>query len=438
MGTLTTRKGESAIYKQEKRVRLLLTSLLNLVERPLSQDKRALYTRDKRSPGSERTRLEVFLLDPTAEYRRLDLKLSRTDHPESRDPMEGSFVAAAVGDVDGDAEDEIVVAVTPYAGSCYLKTLKRTRGSWDSQPILDFDPAAVDFLRSLAVDDIDQDGKDEIVIGTRPNGHVILISSREGRYHPTILDHDSYGVGTTNTREVLIADADNDGRPEILAAIARANSNTRPWGETPGSIFLFSPSPRGWRRRVVEDHGGRTHSRTVSVGDVRTVGCNAVVSVSVGVLQDDGAIAPNSIVSVYDLSDSSTTKTQVDSLETAIKSRSIAIGDVDFDGCNEMVLGTRNIDERGQTFLFLYRFSPETGTWYRSIIDTSGKWGFHCVKILDIDSDGQQEVIASDDGRGQIKLYKWLGGRWEQRVILDYPNALFVVSFDVAQVGWRD
>ena len=42
-------------------------------------------------------------------------------------------------------------------------------------------------------------------------------------------------------------------------------------------------------------------------------------------------------------------------------------------------------------------------------LDTSGPLGFHCVAIGDFDGDGRCEILASDDGRGQIKLYKKLG-----------------------------
>jgi hypothetical protein len=413
---------------------LILVSLIDLVSRPLAPDKTPLYARDgEHFERGEPKRLEAFLLDGADGWRRTDLDLSWPGAPPAADPSAGVFLATAVGDVDGDGEDEIVVAVTPYSGPCRLTLLKRRGGSWSPLPVLGFDPGDIDFLRSVAVGDVDGDGRAEIVVGTRPNGHVILIDGEGDRYTPTVLDRDAYGAGATNTREVLIADVDNDGRPEILAAIARGHSDDgTPWGPTPGAIFQYLPAA-GWRRRLIDDFGGATHTRMILAGDLRSQGRNSLAAVSVGVLHGDGTIDPGAGLHLYDVTASGVTRERIDTLEEAIKSRSVDVGDVDGDGRNELVLGTRNADDRGQTFLHLYSPAPEPGGWRRETLDTSGELGFHCVKIADVDGDGEAEILASDDGRGQLKVYKRAGGRWQGRVILDYPQAIFAVSFAVVR-----
>ena len=66
--------------------------------------------------------------------------------------------------------------------------------------------------------------------------------------------------------------------------------------------------------------------------------------------------------------------------------------------------------------------------WSRETLDVSGPLGFHCVAICDVDGDGRREILASDDGRGQIKLYKKLKDGWEREIIYDAKGSVIFCS----------
>jgi hypothetical protein len=238
---------------------------------------------------------------------------------------------------------------------------------------------------------------------------------------------------------VAVADVDSDGALEILVATARASLENRQ--STPGAIFLYRRSARGWDKILIEDHGGRTHTRMLAVADVKNDGINRIVSSAVGIVQPgSGRIDPDPELRLHTLKGARAECEPIGALENMIKSRSFAAGDIDGNGRNALVIGTRALGVPGleTTCLYAYRFNHDTGTWARETLDTSGPLGFHCVAIGDVDGDGRSEIIASDDGRGLIKLYKRRDDGWQQEIIHDAKGMIFCTAIHLIEVECRD
>jgi hypothetical protein len=127
----------------------------------------------------------------------------------------------------------------------------------------------------------------------------------------------------------------------------------------------------------------------------------------------------------------------IDTLENMIKSRSFAAGDIDGNGRTALVVGTRALGGAGfeTTCLYVYRFDHNMQAWERETLDTSGSFGFHCVTIADVDGDGRSEIIASDDGRGLIKLYKRQGNGWQKEIIHAANGVIFCSAIHLVEVG---
>lgn len=416
--------------------RKLVIAMLDLVERPLGQPGwNDTITRLNRP---EQTRIEALVLDPHAGWKaeRLDLR-----YPGTAEAIEyGKFIFTGVGDTDGDGHQEIVFAVTPNNGACYMLAYRFDDGAWRPEPVCrEFE--AVNFIRSMALGDVDGDGCDEIVIGTRPDGFTVLVdrtvshASHAEHYSAEIIDAKQQGAGS-NVREVTIGDI-GTGRSDVFTSAAL--NNTRPkwdktpdieWGSLPGRIFRHHQVNGRWERTVIEDHGDVTHSRLLRVGEL--AGARRLVSCSVGV--HDSAhqrIDPEPVMRMYTLgADGTVTSEIIGVLEKAIMCRSMAIGDIDGDGENELVVGTRSlaIDGHGKTFLYAYKYDKASAAWIRTIIDTSEPLGFRSLTLADIDGDGRLAVIASDDGKGQIKAYRFRNREWRPEVILSRPNFIFCTS----------
>jgi hypothetical protein len=415
--------------------RRLIISMLDLVERPLGKPRwNDTITRLNRP---EQTRLEALALDPHDGWKaeKLDLR-----YPGTSEAMEyGKFVFTGVGDIDGDGQTEIVFAVTPADGDCYVLAYRERNGSWRPEPVYGkFE--AVDFIRSMALGDLDGDGCDEIVIGTRPDGVTVLLDRASGssQYSAETIDAKQQGAGS-NVREVAIGDI-GGGRPDIFTCSAL--SNTRPkwdqtadikWESMPGKTFRHHRTNGGWERTMIEDHGGVTHSRLLRVGEL--AGAKRLVSCSVGVHHaEPERIDPEPVLRMHTLgADGTVTSETIGVLEKAIMCRSMAIGDIDGDGENELVIGTRSLafGDHGKTFLYAYKYDAANATWTRTIIDTSEPLGFRSLILADLDGDGRLAVIASDDGKGMIKAYRFRNREWHPEIILSRPNLIFCTSMAV-------
>lgn len=416
--------------------------MLDLVERPLGQPRwNDTITRLNRP---EQKRLEALALDPHDGWKaeRLDLR-----YPGTAEGVEyGEFIFAGVGDIDGDGRAEIVFAVTPTGGACYVLAYRLDAGSWRPEPVYrEF--ASVDFIRSMALGDLDGDGCDEIVIGTRPDGVTVLLdrdssqSSHAPHYNAEVIDAMQQGAGS-NVREVAIGDIGNIDTLQRDIFTCSALSNTRPkwdptadieWGSMPGHIFRHHFANGRWERSAIEDHGGVTHSRVLRVGEL--AGAKRLVSCSLGVHHgEQQRIDPEPVLRMHTLkSDGSVTSEIIGVLEKSIMCRSMAIGDIDGDGENELVVGTRSLafGDHGKTFLYAYKYDRTNGTWTRTIIDTSEPLGFRSLILADLDGDGRLAVIASDDGKGMIKAYRLRNREWHPEVILSRPNLIFCTAMGV-------
>ncbi len=418
--------------------RRLIISMLDLVERPLGRPRwNDAVTRLHRH---EQKRLEALVLDPDSGWsaERLDLR-----YPGADEAMEyGEFITTGSGDIDGDGRPEIVFAVTPTGGACYVMAYRFDGESWRPEPVYrDFE--VVNFIRSMAIGDLDQDGCDEIVIGTRPDGALVLLDrapSHSSHYGAEIIDAKQQGEGVSNVREVAIGDL-GTGQLDVFTASAR--SNTRPkwdrnpdlkWESVAGHIFrhhrINDHMGGRWQRKEIEDHGGATHARVLRVGQL--AGARRVVSCSVGVHDSEHQrINPEPVLRMHTLGpNGAVTSETIGVLEKAIMCRSMAIGDIDGDGENELVVGTRSLafGDYGKTFLYAYKYDPANAAWTRTTIDTSEPLGFRSLLLADLDGDGRLAVIASDDGKGQIKAYRFRDGAWQSEVILSRPNFIFCTA----------
>src|SRR5258708_915774 len=99
--------------------------------------------------------LQAFLLDPSEGWHVQHLDLA---YPGSNDSVDmGQFVVGAVGDLDGDGRPDLVNGVTIDPTNHYIFAYRHDGTGWRAVPIIKRLPS-VDFIRSIALGDLDKDG----------------------------------------------------------------------------------------------------------------------------------------------------------------------------------------------------------------------------------------------------------------------------------------
>ncbi len=127
-------------------------------------------------------------------------------HPNSR-----TGINVAAGDVDGDGKDEIVVAQSEQ-GQAWVKVYrynaeKTIIGEWNAY-------GQVECGASVAMGDLDYDGKDEVIVGAGPGGGP-QIRTFEADGTPKSIQFFAFSQSYRGGIDVAAGDVDGDGKAEI-------------------------------------------------------------------------------------------------------------------------------------------------------------------------------------------------------------------------------
>jgi len=334
--------------------------------------------------------------------------------------------AVTTADYDGDGRPELTVGGRRTRDRGFLR-LHDYRpdvagGTWTRRTVVDaFKPGV-----GAAAADLDGDGRPEVVTSAW---------DREGLHHVVAApDDDAFGEhrvatgtsGVDNPHDVLAADLDGDGRPEILArekdgALVAYDVPAAP-GETwtattlAGSLegdgtvvadLAGGPSPdvvtnRGWFERT--DDGWKRHplvpdrldwddETRVAVGDVDADGHPEVVIT-------ESELDANARLAVLSRPDGGPrgvwdADVVVDAQEDARAMHSLQVADLDGDGRSEVFAAemengkTDGVDARPRWWAFAH----EDGSWSREVL-LDVNLGTHEARVADVDGDGRPDLVG--------------------------------------------
>lgn len=296
-------------------------------------------------------------------------------------------------DMDGDGKPDLTMikgqVVSVYANTGTPGFPNFTSAFYDL-------PKPADGPATLAVGDVDGDGKADIAISFANSSdiYIYLNTSTPGIFSfaaPTILSSPAYITNTT------IADIDGDGKPEIIAANADFYGMSLYKNiSSIGSLGFDAPVNYNFPDQSGDYHLVAADLDNDGMTDIAiSKATNNIISLyrNTGVRNGAFSLTPGADISTGDI-----TPDQVYPYPY-----SLAAGDLDGDGKLDLV-----VDNQGFTQLFLMRntstagnisFLPET-----SLPATGANPGY--LTINDLDGDGLPDIIVAPQVGSSINVFK--------------------------------
>ncbi|MEW6441674.1 MAG: VCBS repeat-containing protein [bacterium] len=321
--------------------------------------------------------------------------------------LDGPFFALDVGDVDSDGRQEIAFASfesdSGYAdGVVAIYDAATYRLEWQSGTTI-FGGSAWTGVHDLIIHDVDDDGSQEIVVGTDRvyDGAIYVLNGVSHEIEASFFLDEGAPI-----HSLAAADVDNDGRTEIIAGGGREHTGA------PG-VYVY----------VIDGTTGAIEWHSISLGAY----WSSMDALEVGNVDSDAAlelVAVNDHLFIMD----AVSHIQWESMTGGHKG--LDLHDVDGDGIEEIVVGNAAGEITaldGQTHE--ERFAVATGD---SAVEG--------LRVFDVRRDGQLDLIYAS--AETLKVYNLSSGSllWESGPlgpVAGRYNSLFVTEADpgAARIG---
>jgi hypothetical protein len=254
-------------------------------------------------------------------------------------------------------------------------------------------------LRDFEIGDVDGDGKDEIVIATHDQGVIVVVHPDE-HWRVEEIEREPWRF----VHEIEIGDVDGDHHLEFFATVSQPNKLDQPQS---GDVRMFRHEASGWVRSMV-DAPADTHAKEVMAADVDRDGIAEVYVAWEGAIDSSGKLVRPVTVKEYRWKDGAFSSREVASLQDR-QLRSMAAGDVNGDGKVDIVAGALASG--------LWLFEQDAQGWKKTVIDPASSGFEHPVYLADLDGDGAPEIYVGSEKEGELRQYRWRGGKFEKQVI---------------------
>lgn len=309
--------------------------------------------------------------------------------------------AVAIGDVNNDGRNDVVMTTSfdfDQANDYKLLVfLQKASGRFDPPIKYSTLSAYGSRAETVAIGDINHDGKDDVVIGNSGSSIEVFLQNASGGLNPGI----SYA--TNDSKKIRIADLNNDGLLDIVGI---------GWGTSTASVWMQNAS--GTLNAPVifsVTHGG---SDDLEVGDVNNDGLTDIIVMSgqlilpnIGVLmqKSDGTFNPPVYYSVG---------------SSNILTNGAAVGDINGDNWNDIVVTYGGNSPYAKIGVFL-----QNGA--KTLDPVSSYSSYDCpepVEINDVDGDGRQDVVVAHGGGNVLGVYlQGSDGKLEPEMRFPLPYA---------------
>jgi flagellin-like protein len=271
-------------------------------------------------------------------------------------------------------------------------------GNWTKTNIKDFNGITVQFV---AIGDANNDGNKDVVISVFWDNAIRVYENKSGGWQETNIS----SMYPDYVRSVAIGDADNDGKNEVVIGAGYYGNQTRMYKNTTGKWVETNISDFGYYER---------EANSVAIGDANNDGKNEIV---VGVGNNENFTGG---IRMYENKSGGWQETNISNEDGFVNS--VAIGDADNDGKNEIVIG-------GDFDNGVKIYKNESSGWIGSNISGNVNLWSDSVAIGDADNDGKNEVVIGTSYTPyEVIMYTNTSGKWVETNISDEPTWIFSVA----------
>jgi uncharacterized repeat protein (TIGR01451 family) len=279
----------------------------------------------------------------------------------------------AIGDLTGDGRPDIVAGNYRQPNCVYVNN----GCSPDLWNAVRLGPATNDATSCLALGDVNNDGRLDVVVGNWENSTVALINNggSPDTWTSTLVDE-----LTGNTRSVALADVDQDGLKDVLIAT-----------EATGNFVVFNNGGSWSEFSYLGNDGIDVWSYSLDVGDLNKDGRPDVV---VGGYNGSRIIL-NTGVQVINPIGKSVTHWPTTTFGVGTWVRSVVLADINGDGWLDVVAGGTEWYEGRQNFALLNN-GGDPSTWPMVNLGSALLDYTQCLAVGDLNGDGRPDIAVGN------------------------------------------
>lgn len=294
--------------------------------------------------------------------------------------------AVAIGDVNNDGRNDVVMTTSFYVDPAndfkIFVFLQNAAGGLDAPVKYSTSCSYSHRSTTIAIGDINNDGRNDVVIGCSGSGIEVFLQNNAGTLNPGVF------YPSSDSDKIRIADLNNDGLLDVVGI---------GWGTNTASVWLQNGSGT-LNAPVVYSvtHGGYDD---LEVGDVNNDGLTDIIVMSgqgllpnLGILTQNAGGTFNAAV-YYSVSNPVTAETLT---------HGVAVGDINGDNLNDIVVTYGGNSPSAQIGVFTQNV---LGTLNPVVSYTSLDIPEQIV-IDDVNNDGRKDIIVLHGGWNHVGIYQ--------------------------------
>jgi hypothetical protein len=287
-----------------------------------------------------------------------------------------------------------------------------------------------DRLRDLEVGDVDGDGQEDLILATHDQGVVAVGVERDGKW----LFHELDRTPDIFVHEVEVGDVDGDGKAEFYAtptARNRASGESQPGGVA-RYTWVASGGGGAFERQMIAQWG-ESHAKELLVADTNGDGRPELYAVrEAHTVKEPGANEAKVVdpVRVVRLDPGEAGQPWKETVVASLEDRQCRVlipADLNGDGRTDLVAAGWKSG--------LWWLAPKgDGTFEPALIDKDSTGFEHASHVADLDGDGKPEIYVAADDQRAVRRYAWNGSAFDRTEIARIPEQHITWNIQDAKV----